>query len=124
MTWDEFCNLAENSLKKWSEIKANLLFTFNSKEEIEFLNNSYLVVCSGDSIQIDLQPKHPYIGTDILLKNSDMVTDMDELILSNDIQMEVRFPTVKIDLIQAVKAHALVDKSKTCMCKACIRVVL
>jgi hypothetical protein len=124
MTWEKFCNLAGDSLEKWSAIKTDLFRMLNSPSDIEFLNNSYLVICEGHSIQIDLQSKPPYIGKDILVKNNGMVTDMDELILSDDIQIEVRFPSVNIGLIQAVKAHTQVNKSKTCMCKACIKVVL
>jgi hypothetical protein len=173
MTWKEFCNLAENSWVKWARIRTALSLNFNNPSDTEFLDKSYLVVCVGHSIQIDLKANHPYIGRDVILKtrgilmDSDSKTellrlwgeienleyerkslrptdqrypeigsmiskltktiddlDLDDLILSDEIQIEVRFPAVNIELIQAVKTHALVDKSKTCMCKACIRVVL
>lgn len=173
MTWEEFRNLAENSFKKWSEIRTMLALRFNNGSETIILNKSYLVVCAGHSIQIKLEATNPYIGKDDMAKNSGILKDsdsktkllrlfteietfelqqknlkrkdprypeivlmiannkkimnsldLDDLILVDDIRIELRFSSVNLDLIQAAKTHPLVDKSKTCMCKACIRVVL
>ncbi len=44
--------------------------------------------------------------------------------IENDISIEMIFPTVRMDTIQALKAQELVDRNKTCLCKACIRVYL
>jgi len=44
--------------------------------------------------------------------------------VENDISIEMIYPTIRIATIQTLKAHVLVDKNKTCLCKACIRVYL
>lgn len=47
---------------------------------------------------------------------------IEELQFHNDFDVQVIFPSVNIDIIQMLKSHTLVNKTKTCMCKACIRV--
>lgn len=47
---------------------------------------------------------------------------LDQLEFHDDFDIEVIFPSVNMEVIQKLKAHPLVNKSKTCLCKACIRV--
>lgn len=47
---------------------------------------------------------------------------LDELEFHDDFDIQVIFPGVNSEIIQMLKGHHLVNKTKTCMCKACIRV--
>ncbi len=47
---------------------------------------------------------------------------LDELEFHDDFDVQVIFPIVNSDIIQMLKGHYLVNKTKSCMCKACIRV--
>ncbi len=48
---------------------------------------------------------------------------LDQLEFHDDFDIEVIFPSVNIEAIQKLKSHPLVNKNKTCLCNACIRVV-
>ena len=50
--------------------------------------------------------------------------DMYSLDFADDLNVEVRFPTVNMNLIQRLKYHPLADSSKTSMSMASIRVVI
>jgi hypothetical protein len=69
-----------------------------------------------------------YIGEGKTLDPSKMKIDgfdMSEVAFDEDISVELRFfPTIKMDIIQTLKMHSLVDSSKTSMCASSIRVIL
>jgi hypothetical protein len=51
--------------------------------------------------------------------------DMSEVAFDEDISVELRFfPAIKMDIIQTLKKHSLVDATKTSMSTASIRVIL
>jgi len=50
--------------------------------------------------------------------------DVSALDFADDLNIEIRFPYLNMDIIQKIKQHPLVDSEKTCLCMACIRVVL
>jgi len=47
-----------------------------------------------------------------------------ELEVDDGIDIQLIFPSVNIEAIQAVKEHPLTNKEKTCLCRACIRCFL
>lgn len=47
---------------------------------------------------------------------------LEELVFHDDFDIYVVFASVNMEIIQLIKEHPLVNKTKTCMCKACIRV--
>lgn len=50
--------------------------------------------------------------------------DFSTLEFLDDIMVELRFPTLKIEIIQKIKTHSLVDAEQTNLSKASIRVVI
>jgi hypothetical protein len=50
--------------------------------------------------------------------------ELHSLDFADDLHVEVRFPTVRMELIQKVKQHPLVDSSRTPLSEASIRVVI
>jgi len=50
--------------------------------------------------------------------------DATQLAFSDELSVEIRFPKVRIQLIQRLKHHALVDSTRTSMSLASIRVIL
>jgi hypothetical protein len=49
---------------------------------------------------------------------------LQELEVQDGVDIQLIFPTVNIEAIQAVKNNALVRKDKTCLCRVCIRAFL
>ena len=50
--------------------------------------------------------------------------DLSQLDFSDDFCVEFRFQGIRMDIIQKIKLHPLVDAFQTCTCAACIRVVV
>lgn len=93
----------KKALENWVVIKADL------QEYKEFLDGAYLVLIHGKG-QVVLGKDHS--------------APLPEAAQSDDLSVEVRFPAVNIEAIQALKEHALVDSEKTPKTAASICVVL
>ncbi len=64
--------------------------------------------------------------TDTLSRTKDELSSfpLNELQILDDIDIQIIFPGVNMDAIQACKRHPLINAEKTCLCRACIRVYI
>lgn len=58
-----------------------------------------------------------------LMSKISLIT-LEDLAIKDNINVEVRFQSINITAIQAMKTHNLVNTEKTCQCTACIKVFL
>jgi len=99
--------------------------------DTEIKNNLLILLGKMKDIQKELKSlkpmenKYKQVNTALFNLRAELkLFNLNQLEISDDIQVEVRFPWVNMNIIQKIKSHALVDSRKTCMCMACIRVVL
>jgi hypothetical protein len=137
--------IIENAKRSWEDIKSEL---GTDAESQAFLSQSHLVLANR-SAQIELQELEGNIssaitGNPLLLNRTkanpnlmrlcrklessqclqNCSLDLPSLDLADVLHIEVRFPTLNIDLIQRIKGHRLVDSSKTDKSRSNINIVL
>jgi len=94
-------------------------------------NNKFIDVCKQVKINDEkLKKLRPGNTSDDLTEKLNKAQkslkdfDMASLDFVDDLNVEVRFCSLNMELIKMIKQHPLVNTHKTCHCRACISVVL
>jgi hypothetical protein len=100
-----------------SDFKDNLLCLFNAIERLEDEQKAMVRQKEREGMK--------EIAEKLTRTKNELSTfPLNELVIQDDIDIQIIFPGVNMDAIQAFKRHPLINTEKTCLCRACIRVFL